>query len=67
MDAFSHYDILDSHGNRVAEGHKASFCLEDVECEWPYRKKFSCSGLADQGKTISTSFFTGGVREYLCY
>lgn len=49
MDSFSHYDIVDSHGNRVAEGHKASFCLEDVECNYPHRKKFSCRGYADQG------------------
>ena len=52
MGAFSHYDILDSHGNRVAEGHKASFCLEDVECNWPHTKKYSCRGFADQGNHI---------------
>ncbi|KAF6037056.1 SCRAL1 [Bugula neritina] len=52
MSAFSHYDILDSHGNRVAEGHKASFCLEDVECTWPRTKRYSCRGFSDQGISV---------------
>ena len=50
MHVFAHYDILDSHGNRVAEGHKASFCLEDVECLPGREKKYQCKGFADQGK-----------------
>ncbi|KAK7945220.1 hypothetical protein WMY93_000948 [Mugilogobius chulae] len=44
MEAFSNYDLLDSvTGRKVAEGHKASFCLEDTSCEPGFRRRYACT------------------------
>ncbi|XP_067370653.1 lysyl oxidase-like 5a isoform X1 [Channa argus] len=44
MDAFSNYDLLDiSTGQKVAEGHKASFCLEDTSCDPGIHRRFACT------------------------
>ena len=43
FEAFIHYDILDTDGNAVAEGHKASFCLEDSICVGVYPPRYRCS------------------------
>lgn len=50
MESFSHYDVIDKHGNRVAEGHKASFCLEDSECNRGTFPKYNCQNWGQQGK-----------------
>ncbi|KAL8177515.1 UNVERIFIED_CONTAM: hypothetical protein K2H54_010205 [Gekko kuhli] len=44
MDAFSNYDLLDAVTHRkVAEGHKASFCLEDTTCDVGFRRRYACT------------------------
>lgn len=44
MDEFSHYNLLDANTyHMVAEGHKASFCLEDTSCDYGYYRRFACT------------------------
>lgn len=49
---FAQYDILDMQGNEVAEGHKASFCLEDVQCVTGGSKYYRCRA-QNQGISVN--------------
>ncbi|XP_066586301.1 lysyl oxidase homolog 2B-like isoform X1 [Prorops nasuta] len=55
MEVFATFDIIDSMGNRVAEGHKASFCLEDNQCMPGIKPRYKCANYGDQGISVNCS------------
>lgn len=54
MNVFATFDVYNQHYQKVAQGHKASFCLMDTECQAGLRPRYSC-GNTTQGKLATIS------------
>lgn len=62
MEVFATFDIINEKGEKVAEGHKASFCLEDNLCKDGVEPRYACANYGDQGCAGFLFFF---LNQYL--
>lgn len=62
MDEFSLYELLDAQTQaQVAEGHKASFCLEDTSCDPGYYRRFACTSHTQVHLALHCLLLGGGI------
>ena len=63
METFVEYDLLNTAtGEKVAEGHKASFCLEDSTCAHGANTHFRCY-LGNQGISVNCGDLYGNYLD----
>lgn len=56
MEVFATFDVIDSKGRKVAEGHKASFCLEDTQCPHGIRPRFNLISSSNTSQLFQWNF-----------
>ena len=53
VNLFATFDLIDINENHIAQGHKASFCLEDNECYDNGNANYVCADYGDQGISVN--------------
>lgn len=69
MDIFTHYDLVSANGTKVAEGHKASFCLEDTDCDEGKSQSFKYTFTVSSVQVTCANIFVyilGVSKRYEC-
>ena len=61
FERFVDYDLLDLDGNKVADGHKASFCLEDSLCARGTPPSYRCR--SQQGISVNCGDLYGSTLD----